>query len=179
MPGNGKRTFVSAPRSALDLRTPGPRAAEDIRRGTMRLLAALGLAPLAEVPLPDGRRLDVLALAPEGSFWAVEIKSVPADFRADRKWPEYRRFADRFFFAVGPDFPLDLLPADTGLVVADGFAATLVREAPLEPLPPARRRALLLRFARLAAGRLLRLADPFCEPGCAAQPPSNSHSSIR
>ncbi len=131
-----------------------------VRRGTMRLLAELGLAPLAEVTLANGRRLDLLALAADGTFWAVEIKSSPADFRADDKWPDYLAFADRFFFAVPADFPLDRLPADEGLIVADRFEAVIRREGRLRPLAPARRRALLVRFARLAAARLHGLLDP-------------------
>lgn len=132
----------------------------EVRRGTMRLLAELGLAPLAEVGLASGRRLDLLALAADGRFWAVEIKSSLADLRSDAKWPEYLPFADRFFFAVAPGFPLEALPAGEGLIVADRFEAAILREGPLRPLPGARRRALLLRFARLAAARAHALVDP-------------------
>lgn len=132
----------------------------EVRRGTMRLLAELGLASLAEVGLATGRRLDLLALAADGSFWAIEIKSSLADLRADAKWGEYLEFADRFFFAVAPTFPLDALPPGEGLIVADRFEAAILREGPLRPLPGARRRALLLRFARLAAARAHALADP-------------------
>jgi hypothetical protein len=141
--------------------SPGREAVTaEVRRGTMRLLAELALAPLAEVPLVTGRRLDLLALAADGTFWAVEIKSSLADFRADTKWPDYLPWADRFFFAVPPDFPIDVLPAEEGLLVADRFEAAILREGPLRPLPPARRRALLLRFARLAAARAHGLEDP-------------------
>lgn len=126
----------------------------------MRLLAALGLQPLTEVTLPSGRRLDLLALAADGGFWAVEIKSGLTDFRADGKWPDYLPFADRFFFAVGPGFPLDRLPAEEGVILADRYEGVVVREGPLRPLPPARRRSLLLRFARLAAARAHGLEDP-------------------
>lgn len=132
----------------------------EVRRGTMRLLAGLGLAPLAEVGLASGRRLDLLALTGDGRFWAVEIKSSLADLRSDAKWPEYLAFADRFFFAVAPGFPLEALPAEEGLIVADRFEAAILREGPLRPLPSARRRALLLRFARLAAARAHGLLDP-------------------
>lgn len=132
----------------------------EVRRGTMRLLAALGLAPLAEVPLASGRRLDLLALAADGTFWAVEIKSSLADLRADSKWPDYLPWADRFFFAVAPDFPLAALPGEEGLIVADRYEAAILREGPVRPLPGARRRALLLRFARLAAARAHGLEDP-------------------
>lgn len=132
----------------------------EVRRGTMRLLAELGLAPLAEVPLASGRRLDLLALAADGTFWAVEIKSSLADFRADAKWRDYLPWADRFFFAVAPEFPLAALPGEEGLIVADRYEAAILREGPIRPLPGARRRALLLRFARLAAARAHGLEDP-------------------
>ena|GEM_PF-192204 len=144
----------------------------EVRRGTMRLLADLALAPLAEVPLVTGRRLDLLALAADGTFWAVEIKSSPADLRADSKWPDYLPWADRFFFAVPPDFPIDLLPAGEGVLVADRFEASILREGPVRPLPPARRRALLLRFARLAAARAHGLEDPRPRAAAARRPGS-------
>lgn len=137
-----------------------PTATALICRGTMRLLAALDLVPLPEVPLPCGRRLDLLALGGAGELVAVEVKSCAADFTADAKWPEYLAWSDRFFFAVAPDFPLALLPPGEGLILADRYGAELVRPALPRPLAPARRRALQLRFARLAAARLQCLADP-------------------
>lgn len=131
-----------------------------IRRAAARLCGRLGWAPLHEVPLPNGRRADILALRPDGCFACIEVKSGPRDFLTDLKWPEYRDFSDSLFFAVDVDFPQDLLPADTGLIVAAGLEADLLREAPAHPLPPARRRALLHRFALLAAGRLAAVEDP-------------------
>jgi hypothetical protein len=142
---------------------PEPGAAERtlaIGRAAMRFCGARGWAPMAEMPLPDGRRADIMALAPDGQFLVIEVKSGARDFLADRKWPDYRAWCDRLYFAVDLDFPQELLPAETGLVVADGFQAALLREAPHHPLAPARRRALLHRFARQAAGRLAALADP-------------------
>jgi hypothetical protein len=88
------------------------------------------------------------------------VKSGPRDFLTDLKWPDYREFADALFFAVDVDFPQELLPAETGLIVAAGLEADLLREAPSHPLPGARRRALMQRFAWLAAGRLAALEDP-------------------
>ena len=120
-----------------------------------------GWAPLAEMPLPDGRRADVLAMLPEGGFAIIEVKSCAADFAADQKWPSYRAYCDQLFFAVGADFPEGLLPADVGLFVAEDLDVALQRDAPLHPLAPARRRALLHRFARLAALRATGIADPF------------------
>jgi len=112
------------------------------------------------VPLPNGRRADILALRPDGCFACIEVKSGERDFLADAKWPEYREFSDALFFAVDDDFPQALLPEDVGLIVACDGAAELLREAPAHPLAPARRRALLHRFAWLAASRLAMLEDP-------------------
>jgi hypothetical protein len=140
--------------------TDFPERALGIRRATARLCGRLGWAPLHEVPLPNGRRADILALRPDGRFACIEVKSGPRDFLTDLKWPEYRDFSDALFFAVDADFPQALLPAETGLIVAAGLEADLLREAPSHPLPGARRRALLHRFALLAAGRLAALDDP-------------------
>ncbi len=131
-----------------------------IRRATARLCVRLGWAPLHEVALPNGRRADILALRPDGGFACIEVKSGPRDFLTDVKWQDYREYADALFFAVDVDFPLDLLPEATGLIVAAGLEAELLREAPSHPLAGARRRALLQRFAVLAAGRLAQLEDP-------------------
>ena len=131
-----------------------------IRRAAARLCGRLGWMPLHEVPLPNGRRADILALCADGCFTCIEVKSGPRDFLTDDKWPEYRDYADALYFAVDADFPLDLLPAEPGLIVAAGLEADLLREAPRHPLPPARRRVLLHRFAVLAAGRLAALEDP-------------------
>ena len=131
-----------------------------IRRAAARLCVRLGWAPLHEMPLPNGRRADILALQPDGSFVCIEVKSGAADFLADRKWPEYRDFCDYLYFAIDPDFPRALLPAEIGLIVAAEREADLLTEAPRHPLPPARRRTLLHRFALLAAGRLTVHEDP-------------------
>lgn len=139
---------------------PQPEAALAIRRGALRLLHALGYSAVAELPLASGRRADLVALGPGAEFWIVEIKSSIADFRADHKWHEYRLHCDRLLFAVAPEFPAAILPADAGLVVADGFGGTLVREGPAHPLAAARRKAMLVRFGRAAAARLASLNDP-------------------
>jgi hypothetical protein len=137
-----------------------PERSQSIRRATARLCGRLGWSPLHEVPLPNGRRADILALRPDGCFVCIEVKSGPRDFLADLKWPEYRAFSDALFFAVDADFPRALLPAETGLIVAAGLEAEVLREAPAHPLAPSRRRALLHRFATLAAERLAALEDP-------------------
>src|SRR3954452_4265847 len=137
-----------------------PERAFAVRRAAVRLCLWLRWAPLHEVPLPSGRRADILALRPDGCFACIEVKSGPRDFLTDLKWRDYRAFADELVFAVDADFPQELLPAETGLIVTAGLEAELLREAPAHPLPGARRRALLHRFAVLAAGRLAALEDP-------------------
>lgn len=135
-------------------------AALAIARGAGRLLLALGFAQITEVPLPNGRRADLMCVSAKGEIWIVEIKSGIEDFRADQKWPEYRDYCDRLAFAVAPDFPIDVLPGDTGLILADRYGGELIRAAPEHKLPSARRKAIMLRFARLAALRLQSSADP-------------------
>lgn len=129
-------------------------------RAAMRFCALRGWTPVQEMPLPNGRRADILALLPDGGFAAIEVKSCARDFLSDSKWPDYREFSDRLYFAVDLDFPQELLPAECGLLVSEGREAVLLREAPEHPLAPARRRALLQRYARVAAGRLAALSDP-------------------
>lgn len=131
-----------------------------VRRAAARLTRALGWAPLHEVALPNGRRADILALRPDGGFVCVEVKSGVPDFMADGKWPDYRAFCDALFFAVDEDFPLGLIPPEVGLIATAGLDAEVLREAPAHPLAPARRKALMQRFAMLAACRLENLADP-------------------
>jgi hypothetical protein len=131
-----------------------------LARGVARFFAALGYSALIEVPLPNGRRADVLAIDSRGQFLLVEVKSCRADFRSDNKWPEYLEFCDFFYFAVAADFPRDLLPADAGLLIADPYHAVIERDTAGRLLAPARRRSLLLRFAHLAASRVQVLSDP-------------------
>ena len=135
-------------------------AAADIARGTMRLLSGLGLTPILEFTLANWRRADIAALGPKGEIWIVEVKSCRADFEADTKWPEYREFCDRFLFAVDPSFPRELVPDDAGLIIADRYGGEIMRDAPEQKLPPARRKAVTRRFARVAAARLHGSLDP-------------------
>ncbi len=137
-----------------------PPAAGLLARSVCRALEQLTYASLLEFPLANGRRADILALGKTGDLLIVEIKSSVADFRADRKWASYREFADRLYFAVPNEFPALLIPEECGLIVADAFGAAVLRHGALEPLAPARRRALTLRFALHAAGRLRRHLDP-------------------
>lgn len=132
-----------------------------VQRGVMRLLRErYDFCCFAEVPLANGRRADVLGLGPKGEIWIVEIKSSLIDFQVDAKWPNYKDFCDRFFFAKPPELNPDIFPLSEGLIVADGHDGAILREAPHEPLPGARRRAMLLKLARLGADRIHTLMDP-------------------
>ena len=137
-----------------------PERTEAVRRAAARFCLAMGWAPVHEMSLPNGRRADIMALRPDGGFVCIEVKSGLRDFQTDAKWPEYREFCDALFFAVDADFPDGLIPEETGLIVVDAREAALIREAPSHPLPSARRRALLQRFAVLAAMRLAVAEDP-------------------
>ncbi len=137
---------------------PSTRAGE-IARGTLRLLAGHGFCGVTELTLANNRRADIAAIGPAGEIWMVEIKSSVADFRSDSKWPDYMPFCDRLFFAVGSDFPQELIPDETGLIVADAFGGAVIRDAPEDRLAGARRKAVTLRIARLAAMRLTIAAD--------------------
>ena len=130
-----------------------------IVRGVRRLLRARGFSSLTELPLTDGRRADIAAVNRDGEVLIVEVKSSPADFRADRKWRDYAASCDRLYFAISERTPADVMPVEAGLIVADPFGAEIVREAELQRMAPASRRALLLRFAQAAADRLHRLSD--------------------
>ncbi|MFP4125295.1 MAG: MmcB family DNA repair protein [Alphaproteobacteria bacterium] len=134
-----------------------------IVRGVARHFVQLGCAVLAEVPLNNGRRADVLVLDGGGGIAIVEVKSGRADLAADHKWPDYRDFCDRFYFAVDPDFPCALLPAGTGVIIADDYGAEIITAAPAHPLRAARRKAVTLRFAHLAARRLMGIDDPLAQ----------------
>lgn len=131
-----------------------------VARGTSRLLRSLGFSALSELPLPSGRRADLVALNERGDIWIVEIKSSLADLRADQKWEDYRQHCDRLYFAFTCDLPYEVFPDDVGLVVADAYGAHLHSDAPEHRLAAATRKIMMLRFAQAAAQRLSRLADP-------------------
>lgn len=135
-----------------------------VRRGVQRLMIARRISALPEFPLVSGRRADLLCLSEKGEFTIVEIKTSIEDFRVDRKWPDYRLHSDRLFFATHPGVPAEIFPADCGLIVSDGYGAELLREAPEHRMAAPTRKALTLRFARLAADRLLQAewtANPY------------------
>ena len=134
--------------------------AAEIVRGGARALAAADQAVVAEVPLANGRRADLAALDRSGTITLIEVKASRADFVADRKWQDYLDFCDRFYFAVAAGFPLELLPPDEGLILADRFAGEILRAARIRCLSAPRRKAMLIRIAHASAGRLQALLDP-------------------
>lgn len=142
-----------------------------VTRGVLRLFARHDMFGIPEVPLPNGRRLDIMAIDTRGFIVAVEIKCSRADLLGDGKWPDYFDYCDRYFWAVPAGFDLApfeaeaLWPTRTGLIVADQYDAEIVRAAPSEPLAPARRKAEVQRLARRAARRLTGFADPGFQPG--------------
>jgi hypothetical protein len=126
-----------------------------VTRGAARLMADMGYAPLLEVGLPNGRRADIMAIGPKGGIVICEVKSCLEDYRTDAKWGDYLPYCDLFYFAVAPEFPQHILCQGPGLIVADGFGGAVVCEAEPTPLAAARRKALTLSFARLAAMRAM------------------------
>ncbi|WP_193184031.1 MmcB family DNA repair protein [Nisaea sediminum] len=138
-----------------------PEITQQVTRGVSRLFTELNWSHVTEMPLRSGRRVDVMALDPSGGIVVVEVKSDMADYLADRKWHEYLDFCDRFYFAVTPDFPRELLPEDPlcGLILADQYEAVVAREASESRLNAARRKSLTLSLARTAARRLTMVLD--------------------
>ena len=136
------------------------RIAHRLCRGVRRLLWSQRFASITEFPLANGRRADIFGVTDTCDIAIVEVKSSIVDFRTDQKWPEYRAYCDTFYFAVGEDFPQELIPDHCGLIVADAFAAAIIRPSPIEKLPTPRRKTLIHSFGQLAAARLHRLEDP-------------------
>jgi hypothetical protein len=136
------------------------RVAQRLCRGVRRLLWGQRYASITEFPLANGRRADIFGVTGGGDIAIVEIKSSIVDFRTDQKWPDYRAYCDVFYFAVGEDFPQELIPDHCGLIVADAFSAAVIRPSPIEKLSTPRRKTLIHSFGQLAAARLHRLEDP-------------------
>jgi hypothetical protein len=146
-------------KSVASSRNPEIDDAQALMRGAARLLWNLGYSAIPEFILPDGRRADLAAVGRKGEITIIEVKSGVADFKADNKWTDYAGYCDRFYFAVSERFPHDLIPAETGLIIADGFGGAIVRDSDEMKLAPARRKALTLRFARVAADRYMRAGE--------------------
>lgn len=140
-----------------------PEVTSALTRGVSRLFRDLGLAPMAEFRLPNGRRADMAGICPKGRLVIAEIKSCEADFTADEKWEGYLGFCDEFYFAVSAGFPRRLLPETEGLIVADSFGGAIIRPSVLRALAAARRKAITLRFARQAAARTAFILEEFAK----------------
>ncbi|PRY79793.1 hypothetical protein CLV80_102442 [Yoonia maritima] len=130
-----------------------------LARGVCRHLYSYDFVSVEEFVPTSGRRVDVMGLGPKGEIWIIECKSSRADLQSDKKWQGYLEWCDRFFWAVDSGFPADLLPDDTGLIIADGYGAEIIRMGPQVKLAPARRKVLLQKFARHAALRALAARD--------------------
>ncbi|HTO40475.1 MAG TPA: MmcB family DNA repair protein [Rhizomicrobium sp.] len=138
--------------------------AQHVARGVSRLLRQEGFSPILEFTLANGRRLDVAALGPDGTVLGVEIKVALGDLKTDLKWPDYLDFCDLFYFAIPPDFPDEFVPPGTGLIVADRYGGAILRPSPVAPIHASRRKAVTLRFARVAAERLGVVLDLAADP---------------
>lgn len=159
-PGVAADRFAGMPMSAL-AEIPQPlRPGVGLARGVCRHLLGHDFVTVEEMTPTPGLRVDVMALGPKGEIWVIECKSGSADFRSDRKWQGYLDWCDRFFWAVDEDFPVELLPDGTGLIIADHYDAEIVRMGPALPLAGARRKGLVHRFARHAALRWHGARDP-------------------
>lgn len=152
--------FVCMAMIDLSRPTPVPQPGQLLARGVTRYMASQGFACVEELVPARGLRVDVMALGPKGEIWVVECKSSRADFTSDAKWQGYLEWADRFFWAVDSDFPTELLPDDTGLIIGDAYGAEIIRMGPETKLAPARRRVMIQKFAFHAARRLQNLRDP-------------------
>ncbi|SLN47879.1 hypothetical protein TRL7639_02626 [Falsiruegeria litorea R37] len=143
----------------LDLQ-PGQKLA----RGVARHLRSHNFVSVEEFVPTRGLRVDVLGLGPKGELWVIECKSSRADFQSDNKWQGYLEWCDRYFWAVDIDFPTELLPAESGLIIADSYGAEIIRMPDEQKLAPARRKVMVQKFATHAARRLQALRDPGIPP---------------
>ena len=144
------------------------RAALTVARGICRLFARNDIWCLAEMPLRNGRRADLMGVDAKGRIVIVEIKVSRADLLGDGKWPDYMAHCDRFYWGLPPSLDRACLegegfmPHACGVIVADGYDAEIVRPAPALPLAAARRRVEVERLARAALRRQLVNLDPHC-----------------
>ena len=131
-----------------------------IARGVMRHFSQIGLSSLSEFSPTKGLRVDIITLGMANEIWIVECKSCQSDFKSDKKWQNYLDWCDRYFWAVDANFPIDILPPDTGVIIADAYDASILREAPLNKLSVARRKKIIKSIAKSACNRLLTHTDP-------------------
>lgn len=131
-----------------------------LARGVCRHLREYDFVSVEEMVPTRGLRVDVMGLGPKGEIWIIECKSSRVDFQTDSKWQGYLPWCDRYFWAVDQNFPTEILPEGTGLIIADGFDAEILRMGPETKLSPARRRVMTQKFARHAAMRAQAARDP-------------------
>jgi hypothetical protein len=142
------------------------RAARLVARGIARLFARNDIWCLAEMPLRNHRRADLMGIDARGQVIIVEIKVSRADLLGDGKWPEYLDYCDRFYWGLPPELdraPLEgeaFLPDRCGVIVADGYDGEIIRPAPTTLIAPARRKVEVERLARAALRRLVTGGDP-------------------
>ena len=159
---SGEPSFVP------DSLAPAVLSAADVARGIGRLFARNDIWCLAEVPIRNGRRADLMGIDARGQVVIVEIKVARADLLGDTKWPDYLDFCDRFYWGLPPGIdraPLEgaaYRPETCGVIVADGYDAEILRPAALAPLAAARRKVEVERLARIAMRRHTALLDPLC-----------------
>ncbi len=139
---------------------PDLQPGQKLARGVARHLTSHGFVSVEEFVPARGLRVDVIGLGPKGEIWVIECKSSRADFQSDSKWQGYLEWCDRYFWAVDLEFPTELLPDETGLIIADSYGAEIIRMGPEAKLAPARRKKMIQKFATDAARRLLALRDP-------------------
>ena len=131
-----------------------------ITRGVMRHFSQIGLSSLSEFSPIRGLRVDIITLGMSDEIWIVECKSGQSDFKSDKKWQNYLDWCDRYFWAVDANFPIDILPINTGIIIADAYDASILRDSPLNKLSAARRKKIMSSLARSACNRLLLHTDP-------------------
>lgn len=139
-----------------------------VARGITRLFARNDIWCVAEMPLRNGRRADLMGVDTKGRVIIVEIKVQRGDLLGDGKWPDYLDHCDKFYWGVPPGLDRGPLEAENyrpdccGIIVADGYDGEILRPAPLHPLAPARRKVEIERLARCAMRRLAAVGDPDC-----------------
>lgn len=142
--------------------------ARAVARGICRLFARNDIWAIAEMPLRNGRRADLMGIDPRGQVVIVEIKTARGDLLGDGKWPDYLDFCDRFYWGLPPELDrgclegVDFRPECCGVIVGDEYDAEIVRPAPSHPLASARRKVEVERLARAALRRHLVGLDPRC-----------------
>jgi hypothetical protein len=154
-------TKITMPQFVFDEDLPvlGPLPADDIVRGVCRHMRNLNYSVLVKFKLKSKRRVDVIGLSKSGKFVIVEVKSSYNDFRSDKKWPEYLPFADQLYFAVANGFPIEILPKDCGVMVADAYNAHILRKAPVCSMNATRQKNQYIQYAKTAANRLYQTID--------------------